>query len=328
MSTGSGDEPKPSVAETTGSEFTDNTTSSPSTPTTTSTTPTSSSPAVQIPVLTPPFNPAPSCTQDIYYVVDQDLSCVDGNGSTVACRQFHLGPTTSTSVCFPTSWSPSSGAYISPGGCPSGYTVACAYTEEPERTATCCPSGYSCQTLSEGFPWFTTDLCVQSMPDSITYQYTTRTPGKNPETSTTTGGGTLNAFGIAIRWHLSDLATATATTTPIVSAPVITTTNPTFDDLSSGAKAGIGVGAAIAGILALVGTFLLWRRCRRRRLGRPAVMYEPQFVEHYQPTKVPSELAGNNERNTSWSIPPSTDHTERAELPGRSLPAELGPGRD
>ncbi|KAI1088927.1 hypothetical protein F5B19DRAFT_402161 [Rostrohypoxylon terebratum] len=282
------------------------------TPTSSSSPSTSITSAVQVPVLSPPFNPSPSCTQDIYYVVNQDIGCVDSNGSTVACRQFHLGPTTSTSACFPTSWSPSSGAYISPGGCPVGYTVACASTNSPERTATCCPSGYSCQTQSEGFPWYTTDLCIQRMAESITYLYTTRTPGEDPETSTTTGGGTLNAFGVAIRWHASDLATET-TSVSRLAGPTIISVSQGSGGLSSGAKAGLGVGVAIAGILVLVGAFLLWRRRRRHRGEASTVIRNQQPIEQHHPGKSPWELDGSH---------------ERVELPGRSLPAELGSGRE
>ncbi|KAI6086953.1 hypothetical protein F4821DRAFT_237272 [Hypoxylon rubiginosum] len=171
----------------------------------------------------PTFSPAPSCTQDIYYVIVQDISCVDSGGSEVACRYFHLGPTTSTSDCFPTAWTPTPGAYISPGTCPDGYTVACAQSDmgEPENTGTCCPSGFSCQTDSTGFPWYTTDLCVQHMADTLTYVYTTRTPGEDFETTTITGGGGLNAFGVAIRWQASDLI---ASTTPMTSTSLPVTT--------------------------------------------------------------------------------------------------------
>ncbi|KAI2462743.1 hypothetical protein F4781DRAFT_184399 [Annulohypoxylon bovei var. microspora] len=312
------------------------TTSTSSTTATTSTTPTSSSSNVQVPALKPSFSPTSSCTQDIYYVVRQDVSCVDSNGSTVPCREFHLGPTTSTSACFPTSWSPSSGAYISPGGCPLGYTVACARTEEPERTATCCPSGYSCQTQSSGFPWYTTELCVQSMPDSITYYYTTFMPGKDPQTYSTTGGGTLNAFGVDIRWHQTDLATSTnppistdlATPTPTPFPTSTSTSVLSSSGLSPGTMAGIGIGAA-AGILVLVSMFLLWRRWRKRRLeSKPAIMYDPQLVDNFQPVNEVSELPCYSEANTFGSTPPAYYHTERSELSGRSLPAELGPGRE
>ncbi|XDG08018.1 hypothetical protein ABKA04_007633 [Annulohypoxylon sp. FPYF3050] len=284
--------------------------------------------AIQVPALASPFDPASSCTLDIYYVVDQEITCYNiSNSSPTACRHWHLGPTTSTSACFPTSWSSSSGAYMSPGGCPIGYTVACANTDEPERTATCCPSNFSCETQIQGYPWFTTELCVQSMPNTITYKYTTSTPGGTLETSATTGDGILNAYGFAIRWHLSDLSTMTATSyaTPSMasststtsniatSIPTSTTLSPSPNDISSGAKAGIGIGAAIAGILMLTGAPLLWRRLRKRRQNVSTIIYDPQLIEQHQPTKGPSELAGTR---------------EQAELSGRPLPAELGPGSE
>ncbi|KAI1100851.1 hypothetical protein F4804DRAFT_317709 [Jackrogersella minutella] len=294
---------------------------------------------VELPALSTIFTPSPSCTENIYYVVDPDVACVEENGSGIACRQMHLGPTTSTSDCFPTSWGSSSGAFVSPGDCPVGYTVACAYTTEVEKTATCCPSGFSCQLQSEGFPWYTTDLCVQSMADTVVYWYTTRTPGKDPETSTTTGGGALNAFGVDVRWQMSDLSTPTSTSAAVTS--VVPTSGETIiapppveisqivnaASLSTGARAGIGVGVAAASIIALLGAFVVWRRWRRRKQQGAVELYAPQVPEGFQLTKVGSELVDSNNKAWSQSAAPSYYHTERSELPGESLPAELASER-
>ncbi|KAI0894380.1 hypothetical protein F4806DRAFT_472976 [Annulohypoxylon nitens] len=274
----------------------------------------SQSSAVQVPVLTPSFIPASSCTQDIYFVVNQDVICNNARTSS-ACAYFHLGPTTSTSACFPTSWSPRSGAYISPGGCPSGYTVACAYTEAPESTATCCPSGFSCQTDQfHELSWRTSDICFQEMTSSVAYQYTISTAGQDPETSATSGvSGQLNAYGVAIRWNSSDL-TAASTSTPTGS----------IRGLSQGAKAAIGVGAAIAGILILVGAFLLWRRSRRHRKEEPVVVYDQlaKGLPELSEDRGRAELCG---KSLPSELP---NYRERVELPEQSLPAELGPGRE
>ncbi|KAI1452132.1 hypothetical protein F4805DRAFT_47195 [Annulohypoxylon moriforme] len=290
-----------------------------------STTPTFASSVLHVPSATSPFSPAPFCTQDIYYVVHQDMSCHYPNGSTVACRQFHLGPTTSTSACFPTSWSPSEKAFISPGVCPLGYTIACKTTGEPEKIATCCPSGFSCQKKGDGWRWISTDLCRQSMPHSITYQYTTTTPGKTPETTTTTGGNTLNAYGVAIKWHEADLAAATAATIPtpttITRSPTNDSaiTNPSFNGLPPDAKVGVGAGVAVAGILLLVGGLFLWKRWPKRHpKGGTTIVYDLQPVEQPppapQPPGEPTELIGNGATSTNGLILPTNHYTGRAEL--------------
>ncbi|KAI0883755.1 uncharacterized protein GGS22DRAFT_194981 [Annulohypoxylon maeteangense] len=327
-----------------------------------STSSTSSSSVLQTPTLATPFSPEPFCTQDIYYVVHQEMHCHYSNGSTVACRQFHLGPTTSTAACFPTSWSPSKGAFISPGGCPFGYTIACSDTKELEKTATCCPSGYSCQAQTKGFSWITTDLCRQSMARSIIYQYTTSSPGRGPLTTSTAGGNTLNAYGIAIRWRMADLVSETQrsietkstiptpipiigtietsiqimtslgittshestprTTTTMSSAITSTTVSPSFNNLPPTAKIGIGAGAAVAGILAIAGGFLLWKYWPTRRpKGGRAIIHELQPAEDSQPMRRParelSELTGNNGLNTFGPISASSCHRGPVELPDR-----------
>lgn len=288
--------------------------------------------------LSPTFDPSPSCTLYIYRVDVQDIACVDGNGNEVICGYFHLGPTTSTSDCLPTSWTPTPGAYISPGACPRGYTVACAQSQigEPENTGTCCPSGYSCQTNSIAWPWQSTDRCFQPMADTRTYVYTTRTPGKDFETSSITGGGELNAFGVVIRWQASDLITSTSTTTstsisastPAPTAPSLPTSTPSAIEtsassdpgsLSVGAEAGIGVGAAAAFVMILAGAFSLWRT-RRKKDRQKAGLGEFLPRGNYTPAVAISEPSNGTE---SMSFGRQTD---RSELSGRREPAELWAG--
>ncbi|XXG99927.1 hypothetical protein Hte_006268 [Hypoxylon texense] len=298
--------------------------------------------AVPFMTLPPTFDPVPSCTQDIYYIVAQDISCVDGNGNVVACRYFHLGPTTSTSDCFPTTWTPTPGAYISPGACPRGYTVACAQTQVggPETMATCCPNSYSCQTDSTAWPWYSTDLCVQPMADTITYFYTTRTPGKDFETASTTGGGEINAFGVVIRWQASDLIKSTATTSTSTQAAQTSTstrasmvpsssvlTSSTIDTsvssdprgLSVGARAGIGIGVAAAFVIILAAIFILWRT-RRKKNGERIGPDDTLPGGTSMPAMTLLELSNGTE-TTSFGY-----QTGWSELPGRREPAELWAG--
>ncbi|KAI1394648.1 hypothetical protein F4819DRAFT_254343 [Hypoxylon fuscum] len=285
------------------------------------------------------FSPAPSCTQDIYYVPVPDLSCVKGT-SAILCRYYHLGPITSTSDCFPTSWSPSSGAYISPGACPRGYTIACAYTAQPEKTATCCPSGFGCQTLSEGFPWYTTDLCTQPMADTLTYVYTTRTPGKDFETSTVTGGGAenaggaINAFGVEIRWQPSDLTTTAptsslsfASSTPASSLTITTSssfptiTAPVNTGLTTGTQVGIGIGTVALFFLLLAIAFLIWRRRRNKRQTGTA----PNIAqgENFRQAKLTAEALGNGRQRDTGRVTTWLYQTERYELPHWREPVEI-----
>ncbi|KAI1379838.1 hypothetical protein F4677DRAFT_407773 [Hypoxylon crocopeplum] len=330
---------------------------------------------MEVPAVSSTFAPAPSCTQDIYYAVVQTAYCFESDGTEVACRYFHLGPTTSTSDCFPTNWEPTVGAYISPGACPQGYTTACADTAEAEKTATCCPSGFGCQTTTTGFPWYQTDLCVQTMATTVTYVYTTRTPGKEPETTSTTGPGGLNAFGVEIRWHDSDLGIAATTTisstaassstsksilrtsssaststvpimsqsgartstTPITSSfsststgtelPAETSQASSSGGLSTGAKAGIGIGAVVGFLLILVDAFLMWRLWQKRKRDRAAVpdaSLPPN--ENFQQEKGMS-VAGSDGATISGPLLWPYQYATPSELASEREPAEIGPGR-
>ncbi|KAI0119559.1 hypothetical protein F4814DRAFT_447376 [Daldinia grandis] len=224
-----------------------------------------------------PFTPASHCTDDIYYIINSVDTCTGFDGSTLDCRYYHLGPLSSTSDCFPTGWQPIPGSFISSNGCPRGYTKECQHAEASEMTATCCPSNYNCQSSNLKDPAYrSTEPCYQHMDTRLTYVYTTKTAGRPSETSTITGEalGGLNAYGIEIRWGMSDLtSTAAMTSTTTTTSPLIPTINPTDQTtlpssypspLSAGAGAGIGVGATAAFALILAGVFLLWRRRRER----------------------------------------------------------------
>ncbi|KAI2634827.1 hypothetical protein GGS26DRAFT_525618 [Hypomontagnella submonticulosa] len=278
-----------------------------------------------------PFTPSPSCTTDIYYVSNPSGS------------YFHLGPPTSTAACFPRSWSPSASAFISTSYCPSGYTIACANTAFPEKTGTCCPGGFGCQTKTTGgLPWQSTELCVAPMPTSSTYVYTTQAPGRAPQRLTTTGtGGTINAFGVEIRWSTTDSGktktkTQTTTKSPTVktAAPTAKVTNSTShasrpNRLSTGAKAGIGVGAAIAFLLLLAGAFFLWWRKRKSKSGvKDAEMTrDAPSRDDFPPEKTTLGPQGP-EGPAAAAGATSLDHqNERSSVPDQQNIAEPEPGR-
>jgi hypothetical protein len=81
----------------------------------------------------------------------------------------------------------------------------------------------------------------------------------------------LNAPTIQIAWQRTDLARwnapATSTPTTSIAAPSsVPSINPSPSGLSTGAKAGIGVGATAVGLLVIAAiVFFVWRRRRRAR---------------------------------------------------------------
>jgi hypothetical protein len=89
--------------------------------------------------LTTTFTPSPSCLTDFYRFNASSAVVVDGQLSSLVYIQ--KGPTP-TSDCVPSSFAPS-GAYYSPGICPSGYAAACLGVQTAgamtETHATCCP---------------------------------------------------------------------------------------------------------------------------------------------------------------------------------------------
>lgn len=107
----------------------------------------SSSPTTSI-YLTTIFTSSSSCLNEYYL----------GNIIT-------LGPS-SKSDCLPSGWN-SLPQHFSPGRCPSGHDTACSTLASigslTEMQATCCPSGYSCQT--ENIPtWLTTWGLHEKLP--------------------------------------------------------------------------------------------------------------------------------------------------------------------
>ncbi|KAI8966110.1 hypothetical protein F5Y11DRAFT_310351, partial [Daldinia sp. FL1419] len=287
------------------------------------------------------FTPSPSCTQDIYGLIDIKY-CVGYTSSTSftkRCPFYHLGPSTSTSDCFPTDWQPTPGAFIYSDKCPSGYSIMCQHDNGLESTATCCPYHYSCQSAgSFDFGYRTTEACRLPMDTDVVYVFTTRTEGKPPETMTITGnsGGAINAFGVEIRWAASDPASSIVATSSLGPKSTSTTrtplsssllSSPSAGSLSAGAGAGIGIGALAAVALIVAGAFLLWRRRRKNYGDKEAVVQNiPSPYESMQPVNRVSRYTGSDR---SASTRPVQFHgTELFEMPYVSRPAELGPGEE
>ncbi|KAI0141884.1 hypothetical protein GGR57DRAFT_486361 [Xylariaceae sp. FL1272] len=229
---------------------------------------------------------------------------------------------------------------FSPGfACPSGYTSACRSTSggygnwppfwplsEGETAVGCCPSSYTCSNDNEGSVMigqncyqtisetsFTALLCDGSASSSTEVLL----PG--PFTSVFVDGTETSTEVIsketliltAELWQLvfkADDLLATSTSTSTSSIPSNTpTTMPESSqrDLSTGGKAGIGVGAVVAGLLALGALLRLLRRYRKRHRipeEENTQPNEPVLPQNHTPAV--SEL-GSPTRSHFGSHPPS-----------------------
>ncbi|KAH8647670.1 hypothetical protein BX600DRAFT_475705 [Xylariales sp. PMI_506] len=269
-------------------------------------TPTSTPTSTLVGPLTTTFTPPSTCNINVYNTVSTAEVC--GPSSNVhACQYYQLGDQASTSVCLPSGWDPLSVAYFSPGICPDGYTTACSSTVSTSGTvethATCCPTGYLCQTSVE-FDWYSTDICYWPVPSTVTFVYTQDVIGVGPETITATGGGlaAINAYGVNIRWKAADFV-STTTSTSLSSTGLTTTSASTSqqetgtsrlgggDELSTGAKAGIGVASAVIGILIIIAGAILYRRKVSRSLTSSPQQATPLDNVHPDQSKSTSQVA-------------------------------------
>ncbi|KAJ9145397.1 hypothetical protein NKR23_g5377 [Pleurostoma richardsiae] len=217
-----------------------------------------------------------------------------------------ISETSGTSIgytCYPPGFDTYS--WYSPGICPSGFSqipdVSSTLTFFPsvgtsEHAAYCCMSGFT-KTDWE-------DNCVSSW--SGAYQFATYAVQNYQVRSLYTTSGTLDGRSIVehdpiqIRWKDGDFAaevsnsTVTATTSGAKnssSTTVSSTTSSTIpastsssgvdegnstrptnkSGLSTGAKAGIGVGIALGVIILLLVAFFCWRRYRKARRAQPTI---------------------------------------------------------
>ncbi|KAL2131599.1 hypothetical protein VTI74DRAFT_4815 [Chaetomium olivicolor] len=220
-----------------------------------------------------------------------------------------------TGDCWPPSSTPRI-PFVTDGGCPAGYTRACAtagpdYKGKPMSTVTCCPSiannafSFMCRDHEYGCHATATSGAVWT---GVLTDIGLATPTEEPITHTPNSKEGLEAWGIKL---ISIAPATTSTGTTDLQPPSITPSsnpnpNPTAGDanepsnqtqpqtttgLGTGAIAGIAVGAAAAvALLGLVG-FLLYRRSHKRQLagaGAAATAQPPStYYPHY--TAVPPE---------------------------------------
>ncbi|KAK4580252.1 hypothetical protein LTR86_000455 [Recurvomyces mirabilis] len=233
--------------------------------------------------LTTAFTPAPVCSSSVW-------ESVDSTQGTITCTP-SLAPTL-TSQCYPRNFNETYTILYSPGVCPQGYAAAASWTSAGSdvHTSLCCPHGMSwLQVVSS---------CSEILPTgSATAIVASNT------TTTMTEPFTAYAPAIAVAWASSDLTlfspaslpllttasltseatSAAATSSDISAGSVIASSTATTatgasqtsttpgPGLSVGAKAGIGVGATVGGLLclAVAAWFLLWRRRSFSTKGLP-----------------------------------------------------------
>ncbi|KAF2800208.1 hypothetical protein K505DRAFT_370409 [Melanomma pulvis-pyrius CBS 109.77] len=272
-----------------------------------------------------------------------------------------LGPPLRTE-CFPSGYNPATTAYYSPGHCPTGYTAASSTVitagTVTETAQFCCPSGmkFSVQTYtsSVNFQHLLTLMCDMGWSDVRTLTVTVSTDkGRDPETSVVTKtGGAVNAYGIQVKFQAGDFRESmTAMLTGSTPSPAQLSSSmpsPSSSGLTStqskpstGAIAGIVVGALLAFAAMLVGILLMlrWRKNARREIldeneeakdKGTRYFYESEFGELPPNENVPelppareqktAEMPDGQGRLSELSQHQEQDTSPRSATPNRSEP--------
>ncbi|KAK4493659.1 hypothetical protein PRZ48_014844 [Zasmidium cellare] len=246
------------------------------------------------------FTPPSSCLQRTYTLSPTGLDHTDApSGAVLSIWKGY------TLDCFPTQAVLDDGwVYISPGICPSAYSIASQWMSGAATMATCCPwymhvseVHYDCASWPE-----TTSVEVVANGTTVTTEgYAWDTPiviaweSKDlelfPHHPTETGTWNV-AKGIE--------APASPTTVP----PITVTDNGMFitadviegsggRGLSTGAQAGIGVGVSLFVILAVAaGVLLFWRRRKARKAAAARTSDDDTPAELPGSTTQPKQLEG------------------------------------
>ncbi|KAK8085687.1 hypothetical protein PG997_006958 [Apiospora hydei] len=246
--------------------------------------------------LTTFFTPDPTCVTPMAGSCDQTLchawagqTCHLSSDSFTVFDQTACWPPVTKGVDMPAIEALNGWGLYSPGlSCPDGHVRACTKTggdvegfafqfppTAGETAVGCCPSSYACSRA--GGPR-SAQTCMRIMTKAsypVVSCGGTISPGTTAASRTASGATfhVLVAPMIQMNWQASDLPGA-ATTTPSQSAttgtgPTTGTTEaPAPSGLSTGAEVGIGVGAAVAGLLLLGGAVYLILSRRRRSRGQ------------------------------------------------------------
>ncbi|KAK3990451.1 hypothetical protein QBC44DRAFT_64095 [Cladorrhinum sp. PSN332] len=233
-------------------------------------TPTTTYTRSQIVPLTTTFIPPPDCSSNL--LIRYGSSVFEANLVTSGAAASRCYPPGFRSVTF------------SPGICPSGWTGAFAMTlgmQPTESRNICCPAGYTAHPSYVQEVGYLSCSSTSVNLNGIAMNYIT----SGSFGTTVTSGTFISIFvwheGFAVQWRDGDFATSS------LSSPTATTSStatPTPSDssqgdsgLSTGAKAGIGIGAALGSILLLLVAFLLWRR----RRPPPSQVESPEYYQPY-----------------------------------------------
>ncbi|KAL6909131.1 hypothetical protein GGI43DRAFT_394648 [Trichoderma evansii] len=290
-----------------------------------------------IPVVTSfPFNPLTTT-----FTRPDDCNGIYVSGGFLSGMDF------STS-CLPKGFHTEQTSYFSPGlACPSGYYSACHDNIGASRitTVTCCPTfstdiSLSCVTASTLEGVFSTLFCTWIAPDG---DGTTlpMTVSDNGVTSTVQGAftspGGLNAYGIRMVYHKTDLdSTTMSTMSTTTSTPASTGTKPggakntggsgsgsnnsSGGGLSTGAEAAIGVVVPVVVLGLLAGLFFWWRK--RKQYNKVISSNTPTELHGHdaaQPTELPQYSGLMNKPKQPVNAPPEelpAEEVAPVELPG------------
>ncbi|KAF7549083.1 hypothetical protein G7Z17_g6640 [Cylindrodendrum hubeiense] len=264
------------------------------------------------------------------------------------------------SSCLPKSFHTNPSVYYSPGWeCPTGYAAPsrCTRSDGPDATVftlTCCPARGDITLSCLGDPTglsgiWKSHLCTWSAGTKETVLLVTSTSLTGRSTATITSAVTMsgtdgiNAYGIRMVYHSSDLpattteitaetaaatsaATSTSTTTPssTYSRSIATSTGPASDEdsggLATGAIVAIAVVIPLAAIAMLIGAFFWFRRRKQREQNFTAVPTDTESPKELPPDAMISELYG------SMAAPPQELPTPAVivELPG-DIPSDIRP---
>ncbi|KAL4811607.1 hypothetical protein BDW67DRAFT_171596 [Aspergillus spinulosporus] len=259
--------------------------------------------------------------------------------------------------CFPDGFRNSGRAegnlVYSPGYCADGYTSAALSFKGATTTVVCCPSDfsyYTTLTTPNGFDQtYIFAGCLSTYPAASPATVVPARAG-NFDITTSTVSGPITMWGqpITVAYEESDLplfiTTTTATSTARALLSTATNSAQSSDTgvpettavdeiassdaeessagLSTGAKAGIGAGAAAAGVIIFALLFLLFRRSRHRTIdkGAAAGLNGYQHSSGAPHSHTVSEVAG-------WPSPereiPEMEGTKSMPNPYSNAPHEL-----
>ncbi|KAK4197643.1 hypothetical protein QBC40DRAFT_350830 [Triangularia verruculosa] len=227
--------------------------------------------------------------------------------------------------------------FYSPGlECPAGYTSACTasatsqgwriqFRIDPEETFVgCCPEGYACHNENG-------QTCISKARATTfqTYQCESGStinlaPMTLPNTQQNWSQAYIYAPMIQLAWKISDLPTEPR---PSATADA---DEPSGGGISTGAIAGIAVGAAAVVIAIVVGAFLLWRMKRRGAAQGGSSESNIEYTSIGKGTPPPVEYAGSSpddqvkQMNHYYSGQPDSQQWHPTMKESQMTPYELG----